>query len=139
LVDGAEALLGSELLLENVARILDLSTAGASQIAPIQRLEHEHERVPLASLEFLLEDVTGDRPHLGRGNRHTFRVTERAGLPLRCKGWQNANARGGRTASSGWSPGRLSSSRSRSRRTRTGPFAASATSGGRYTARFRVT
>ena len=64
LVDRAEALLGREVLLEHVRGILDLAAAGAGQVAAEQRLQHQHERVALAPLEALLQDVRRDRPHL---------------------------------------------------------------------------
>ena len=50
LIDRAEALLGREVLLQNVGRILDLAAAGAGQVAAEQRLQHQHQRVALAAL-----------------------------------------------------------------------------------------
>src|ERR1022692_2371609 len=66
----AEALFGRQLALEDMTGILDLSAAGARQVAAIEGLQHEHQRVALAPLELLLQDVTGDGPHLRRGNGH---------------------------------------------------------------------
>src|ERR1017187_7000587 len=54
-----------------MTRILNLSAAGAGQIAAIERLQHEHQGVALAALQLLLQDVAGDGPHLRRGNGHT--------------------------------------------------------------------
>ena len=62
--DGGEALLGRELLLEDVRRILHLAAAGAGQVAAEERLEHEHKRIALVAREPLLEDVGCNRPHL---------------------------------------------------------------------------
>ena len=64
LFHGFEAFFGRQFLLQDVSRILNLSTARASEIAPEQRLEHEHERVALTSLQLLLHDVRRDGPHL---------------------------------------------------------------------------
>ena len=46
-------------------RVLDFSAARARQIAAEQRLQHQHEGIALASLNLLLQDVSGYRPHLG--------------------------------------------------------------------------
>ena len=70
LFHGAEALFRRQLALEDMTRILNLSAAGAGQIAAIERLQHEHQGVALAALQLLLEDVAGDGPHLRRGNWH---------------------------------------------------------------------
>src|SRR5208282_3628048 len=52
--DRGKALLGCELLLKNVRRVLHLSAAGAGQVAAEERLEHEHKRIPLSPGEALL-------------------------------------------------------------------------------------
>ena len=70
LVHRAQALLHRELLPEHVAGILDLAAAGARQVAAEERLQHQHQRVALAALDLLLQDVRGDRPHLGNRNSH---------------------------------------------------------------------
>ena len=70
LIHRAEALFRRQFALENVTGILDLSAAGARQVAAIERLQHEHQRVALAPFQLLLEHVAGDGPHLRRGNRH---------------------------------------------------------------------
>ena len=64
LFDRGEALLGRELLLEDVRRILHLAAAGAGQVAAEERLQHEHQRIALVALEPVLEDVGCNRPHL---------------------------------------------------------------------------
>src|SRR5580704_2830929 len=63
-VDGAETLFRSQVFLEDVGGVLDLATSGASEITAEQGLEHEHERVLLASGELLAQDVGGYSPHL---------------------------------------------------------------------------
>ena len=49
-VHRAEAFLRRELRLQNMSGILDLAASGASQIAAEQRLQHQHQRILLASL-----------------------------------------------------------------------------------------
>ena len=69
-IDRAETLLGSQVLLQDVRRILNLAAAGAGEIAAKQRLEHQHERILLAALELLADDVRRDRPHLRYRSRN---------------------------------------------------------------------
>ena len=68
--DCLEALLGREILLEDVRRVLDLAASGASQVAAEERLQHEDEWVALTSLQLLLQDVRSDGPHLRHGYCH---------------------------------------------------------------------
>jgi len=42
-------------------RIVDLSAAGASEIAPKQRFKHHHEGIPLAAGKPLANDVATDK------------------------------------------------------------------------------
>ena len=56
-VDGLEALLGRQVLLQDVGGVLDLAAAGAGEIAAEERLEHQHERISLAPGELLPQDV----------------------------------------------------------------------------------
>src|ERR1700677_1923950 len=64
LVDCPEALLGRELLLEDVCGILNFAAACASQIAAEQRFQHKNERVAFLPAQALLEHVAGHGPHL---------------------------------------------------------------------------
>src|SRR6185503_5649780 len=57
-----------ELALEDMAGILDLAAAGTSQVAAEQRLQHQDERIPLASGELLPDDISSNRPRLRNGN-----------------------------------------------------------------------
>ena len=59
-----ETFFRSEVFFQDVGGVLDLSASGARQIAAEQRLEHEHERVALASGQLLPQDVGCHRPHL---------------------------------------------------------------------------
>ncbi len=74
LFNGGEALLGRELLFEDVRRILHLAAAGAGQVAAEERLEHQHKRIALVAGEALLEHVSWqpstserlEQPYLGK-------------------------------------------------------------------------
>ena len=72
LFNGGEALLGRELLFEDVRRVLHLAAAGAGQVAAEERLEHEHQRIALVAAHALLEHIGGDRPHLGDRDCHCW-------------------------------------------------------------------
>ena len=61
---GLEAFFRRKLLFEDVGRVLDLATTCAGKVAAEQRLQHEDERIALASCEFLLYDVARYSPHL---------------------------------------------------------------------------
>ena len=60
----AEALFGRQILFQNVGRVLDLAASGAGQVAAEERLQHQDQRVALASGKLLAQDVAGHRPHL---------------------------------------------------------------------------
>src|SRR6185312_12723659 len=79
-VYGAEALFGSELLLEDVRRILDLAASGACQVAAEEWFQHEHKRIALAPLQLLFEDVSGYRPHLRDWSRQIASLLFRASV-----------------------------------------------------------
>ena len=63
-LDRGEALLGRELLLEDVRRVLHFAASGAGQVAAEERLEHEHKRIALLPGEALLQNVAGHCRHL---------------------------------------------------------------------------
>jgi hypothetical protein len=65
-----EALLGSEVFLEDVWRVLDFAAAGAGEVTAEEGFEHEDEGVPFIAAELLFEHVRGDGPHLGEGYGH---------------------------------------------------------------------
>ena len=60
LVDGVEAFLDRELLLDRRFVLADPAAAGAGQVAGVQRLEHQDHREPLGPRQLLLDDVAGD-------------------------------------------------------------------------------
>jgi hypothetical protein len=70
-LDGVEALLRGQALIENVVGILDLAATGAGKIAAEERFEHQHEGVTLAPPELLGDDVRCNRPRL-RDRNHSF-------------------------------------------------------------------
>src|SRR5262249_21127074 len=70
LVRRSDALRHREMPLEQRRRVLDLSAAGATQIAPEQRLQHQHEGVALPSRDPLLQYVAGHGEYLGDRNTH---------------------------------------------------------------------
>src|SRR5579871_4270342 len=55
LIHGFEALFGSQLLLENVGGVLNLSAACACQIAAEKWLKHQDKWIALAPCKLLLE------------------------------------------------------------------------------------
>jgi hypothetical protein len=61
---------GRQALLQNVGGILDLAAAGAGQIAAEQRLEHQYERILLATGKLLPQHISRDGPHLRDGYWH---------------------------------------------------------------------
>ena len=64
LFHGRKTLLGRELLLQNMRRILHFAAARAGQVAAEQRLQHEHQRKTLVAFHPLLEHIACHRPHL---------------------------------------------------------------------------
>jgi hypothetical protein len=46
--------------VQDLVRIVDLAATGAGEIAAEQRLQHQHERIALAALDMLLDDVAAD-------------------------------------------------------------------------------
>jgi hypothetical protein len=59
-LDGREALLGSEVSAQDVDRMLDLAAPAASEVAAEERFEHQHERIPFAARNALTYDVRPD-------------------------------------------------------------------------------
>src|ERR1700690_2713977 len=62
--------------------ILNLPPARTSQIAAEQRLQHQHQRILLASLELLPEDVSCHRPHLRNWYPHSSLPCRRNKSPV---------------------------------------------------------
>ena len=70
LIDGLKGFLEGHVLAEDVNRILDLAAACAGEVAPVERLEHQDERILAAATETLSEDVARHGPHLADWNSH---------------------------------------------------------------------
>ena len=64
LVDRVEAFLHRQALVEDRVGIIDLAAADAGEIAAEQRLQHQHQRIALAALQALPQDVGTDGSHL---------------------------------------------------------------------------
>jgi len=69
-IDCRETLLDRKPAIEDVLRILDLPTTGAFEIAAEERLEHEHQRIPLDAEKLLPDDVRADLELLSEGYAH---------------------------------------------------------------------
>ncbi len=69
-VERFQALIDRNAEIEDLVRIIDLAAAGASKIAAIKRLQHQHEREALAPHQLLLGDIGADLRHLQDGNTH---------------------------------------------------------------------
>jgi hypothetical protein len=69
-VDRIEALLDRHAPIEDGVGIVDLAAARAGEIAPKQRLEHQHQRIALASGEPLLEQIGAEPNLLEEWDRH---------------------------------------------------------------------
>ena len=52
---------GGEVLLEDVGGVLDLAASGAGQVAAEERLQHQHQRILLASGKLLPQHVAARR------------------------------------------------------------------------------
>jgi hypothetical protein len=48
-------------LVQDLVGIIDLATARACEVAAKERLQHQHERIPLAARQVLLQYVSTDR------------------------------------------------------------------------------
>ena len=65
-----EALFRRQVHFQNVRRILNLAAARARQVAAEQRLQHEDQRIAVATGHALLQHIADDRPHLRNRNTH---------------------------------------------------------------------
>ena len=60
LVDGVEAFLHRQALVEDGVRIIDLAATGAGEVAAEQRLQHQHQRIALTAGQTLTHHVGAD-------------------------------------------------------------------------------
>ena len=70
-VDRAEAVGQRQPLVEDLVGIVDLAAAGAGEIAPEQRFEHQDQRVFVAAAQLLPHDIGADLHRLQQGYAHT--------------------------------------------------------------------
>src|SRR5665647_2599208 len=73
-IDRVETLLDRQTLVEDWVRIVDLAAADTGEIAAEQRLQHQDERVALATHDPLLDEVGTDAHFLEKGNCHSFLI-----------------------------------------------------------------
>jgi fructosamine-3-kinase len=64
LVDGVEAFLHRQALIEDGVGIVDLAAADAGEVAAKQRLQHQHQRIAFAAFQALPHDVGTNSRHL---------------------------------------------------------------------------
>src|SRR5580704_9395864 len=60
LVDRGQGVLDRDPFVKNGVGIVDLATAGASEVAPEQRLQHQHQRIAVATGQVLPNDISAD-------------------------------------------------------------------------------
>src|SRR5262245_28536164 len=111
LVGGVEALLDRQPAIENGIGIVDLAASDARQIAPKQRLEHEHERIAVSPQQFLLEDIGADAHFLKKRDSHSFHLPVWR-LRLSSTPQLVASSRGNRNSICSCRPGRVETSTS---------------------------
>jgi hypothetical protein len=66
-----QTLFNRKPLIQHMIRILNLPAAGAGQITSEERLQHQHERIPLHPAQLLGEHILRDSCHLGKWNSHS--------------------------------------------------------------------
>jgi len=64
------AFIDAEPLIENRIWIIDLATAGAGKIAAKQRLQHQHQRIALYTLQMLGNHIGANSNRLAQWNGH---------------------------------------------------------------------
>ena len=81
-IHGFQHLFRAHVHFEHMSGILNFAAARAGQIAAEERLEHEDERIALASGKPLPEHVAGYGPHLRNGHTHPVTPPYRAEILL---------------------------------------------------------
>ena len=76
-VDRLKALLGREVRPQHFGWVLNLAAAAAGEIAAKERLEHEHERIPVIAPQPLHGHVPQHRHHLSNWHTHATRSLAR--------------------------------------------------------------
>src|SRR5580704_6785059 len=70
LVDRGQGVLNGDPFVKNGVGIVDLAAAGASEVAPEQRLQHQHQRIALATGQVLPNDISADPYNLSEWYAH---------------------------------------------------------------------
>jgi hypothetical protein len=70
LIGRSQAFLDAQAPIQDRYRIIDLAAPGARQIAPKQRLQHQHQRISVAPAQPLLEHVGADPKLLAKRDAH---------------------------------------------------------------------
>src|SRR6516162_2994039 len=79
-IDGIEALVDAQALIEDGVGIVDLATAGAGEVAAKQRFQHQDQRVSPYTFQVLSDDVGAYPDRLAQRDGHdppSSEVTER--------------------------------------------------------------
>src|ERR1700730_16888468 len=70
LIDRGQGVLNRDPFVKNGVGIVDLAAAGASEVAPEQRLQHQHQRIALATGQVLPNDIGADPYNLSEWYAH---------------------------------------------------------------------
>src|SRR5580698_5328789 len=72
LVDGAQSVLDTHPLLQNLLRVIDLAATGAGQVALEERLQHQDQRITLHTAQLAAGDVAPNTICLDQRNTQTL-------------------------------------------------------------------
>ncbi len=96
-IDRRHAVVVRQTLIENLSRVIDLAATSTGKVTAEQRLQHQDERVALASAEMLANKIGADAGSLMKRNSHGFArycsdvtVTLRVDIDLSSAGSRNS-------------------------------------------------
>jgi hypothetical protein len=69
-IDGREAFIDAQALIEDGVRVVDLSATGAGEVATEKRLEHQDERIPPDTPQMLPDNIGSYSDRLVQRNGH---------------------------------------------------------------------
>jgi hypothetical protein len=69
-IDGREAFIDAQALIEDRVRVIDLTATGAGEVATEKRLEHQNERIPPDTPQMLPDNIGSYSDRLVQRNRH---------------------------------------------------------------------
>jgi len=72
LIHRAQRLLDAQPPLQNLLRIIDFAAARASQVALEQRLQHQHQRIPLHTPQLTARNIPAHPVRLNQWNAQTI-------------------------------------------------------------------